>query len=56
LPATVSTDKGTQFCSATWSDMCRRMGIHHITTTAYHPQSNVMVERVHRQIKDSLRG
>jgi hypothetical protein len=25
-------------------------------TTAYHPQSNGMVERVHRQIKDALRS
>ncbi len=56
VPATVSTDRGTQFCSATWSGMCHRLGIQHITTTAYHPQSNGMVERVHRQLKDSLRA
>jgi len=28
----------------------------HITTTAYHPQSNGMVERFHRQLKDALRA
>ena len=32
------------------------MGIQHGTTTAYHPQSNGMVERVHRQLKDSLKA
>ncbi len=32
------------------------MGIKHILTNAYHPQSNGMVERVHRQIKDTLRA
>ena len=26
----------------------------HITTTAFHPQANGMVERLHRQIKDAL--
>jgi transposase InsO family protein len=57
VPATVLTDKGTQFCSATWSDMCRKMGIHHITTPLLtNPQSNGMVEGVHRQLKDSLRA
>jgi len=32
------------------------LGIKHVLTTAYHPQSNGMVERVHRQIKDALRA
>jgi hypothetical protein len=30
------------------------LGIKHVLTTAYHPQSNGMVERVHRQLKDAL--
>jgi hypothetical protein len=36
--------------------MCKRLGIQHVLTTAFHPQSNRMVERVHRQIKDALRA
>ncbi len=28
----------------------------HITTTAFHPCSNGMVERCHRQLKDALRA
>jgi hypothetical protein len=32
----------------------QRLGIQHILTTAYHPQANIRVERVHRQIKDAL--
>ena len=28
----------------------------HITTTAFHPQANGMVERLHRQMKDALRA
>jgi hypothetical protein len=33
-----------------------RLGTDHITTTAYHPYSNGMVERAHRQLKDDLRS
>ena len=36
--------------------MCKRLGIQHITTTAYHPQANGLVERFHRQLKDTLRA
>ncbi len=30
--------------------------VNHISTTAYNPQSNGLVERTHRQIKDALRA
>jgi hypothetical protein len=56
VPATVTSDRGRQFMSAIWEVLCRRLGIHHVTTTAYHPQSNGMIERAHRQIKDALRS
>jgi transposase InsO family protein len=55
-PATVTSDRGTQFTSPTWAGLCKRLGIEHILTTAFHPQANGMVERVHRQIKDALRA
>ena len=32
------------------------MGANHITTTAFHPQSNGMVERFHRQLKAALKA
>ena len=56
VPATITTDRGRQFTSAVWAALCQRLNIQHITTTAYHPQSNGMVERTHRQIKDALRA
>jgi hypothetical protein len=56
VPATITSDRGPQFTSATWSALCRQLGTRHILTTAYHPQANGMVERVHRQIKDALRA
>jgi transposase InsO family protein len=56
VPETVTTDRGTQFTSALWSSTCTSLGIKHVLTTAYHPQSNGMVECEHRQHKDALRA
>ncbi len=56
VPASVTSDRGAQFTSAAWVDLCARLGIQHVLTTAYHPQSNGMVERVHRQLKEALRA
>jgi transposase InsO family protein len=54
-PAVITSDCGTQFTSAVWEALCKRLHIQHITTTAFHPCSNGMVERCHRQLKDALR-
>ena len=56
VPETITTDRGTQFSGAVWKCMCEKLGINHILTTAYHPQSNGLVERFHRQLKESLRA
>jgi hypothetical protein len=56
VPATVTTDRGAQFTSPLWKAACTSMGIKHVLTTAYHPQSNGIVELVHRQLKDALRA
>jgi len=56
VPRVITTDRGTQFCSSTWKCLCRTLGAQHITTTAYHPQSNGLVERFHRQLKEALRA
>jgi hypothetical protein len=45
-----------QFTSALWEGLCQNLQINHISTTAYHPQSNGLVERTHCQIKDVLRA
>jgi transposase InsO family protein len=56
VPAVVTTDRGPQFTGHVWAEFCKKLGIQHITTTAFHPQSNGMVERSHRQLKDALRA
>jgi hypothetical protein len=56
VPAVVTTDQGTQFTSSLWQSACTAWGSQHVTTTAFHPQSNGMVERSHRQLKDALRA
>ena len=50
-PATITTDRGAQFESKLWDNLCNRFGIIRNRTTSYHPQSNGMVERFHRQLK-----
>ena len=46
LPATITTDQGTQFTGSTWQCMCKALGSKHVRTTAYHPQANGIVERI----------
>jgi transposase InsO family protein len=56
LPSDISSDRGAQFTSDLWADLTTLLGtkLHH--TTAYHPQSNGLVERFHCRIKDSLKA
>ena len=54
VPEVVTTDRGSQFTSQLWTQLLRNWGVKHITTTAYHPESNGMVERLHRRLKESI--
>jgi transposase InsO family protein len=56
VPAVITFDRGTQFTSAVREALCKRLHIQHIITSAFHPCSNGMVERCHRQLKDALRA
>lgn len=56
VPSTITSDRGPQFISSLWSNLCSLLGIRHAPTAAYHPQANGLVERFHRQLKDSLRA
>jgi transposase InsO family protein len=56
VPAVLTSDRGAQFTSAVWASFTAKLGVQHTMTTAYHPQSNGLVERLHRRIKDALRA
>jgi transposase InsO family protein len=51
VPHVLTSDRGPQFVSEVWTTVCQQLGICHKTTTAYHPQANGLVERLHRQLK-----
>ena len=53
-PATITTDSGAQVESKLWDGLCNQFEIVRNRTTSYHPQSNGMVERFHRQLKAAI--
>lgn len=56
VPSSITTDRGSQFTSSVWTGICTILGIEHIQTTSFHPQSNGMIERFHRSLKAALRA
>jgi hypothetical protein len=52
----ITSDRGPQFTSNLWFKLCEMLHISHRQTTAYHPESNGVVERLHRRLKDALRA
>ena len=55
IPEVIITDNGKEFKNSSFDKLCDRLGMKHHFTTPYHPQSNGMVERIHRSIKTALR-
>ena len=56
MPDIITTDRGLQFQSALFENLNKSLGSNHIKTAAYNPRANGLVERFHRQLKDSLRA
>ena len=53
-PLIITTDQGAQFESKLFTELLTVLGISRSRTTAYHPASNGLVERLHRDIKTAL--
>ena len=56
VPSTIITDRGRQFESNLWNALMKLLGSKRARITAYHPQSNGMVEHLHRQLKAALKA
>ena len=52
----ITTDRGVQFTSQILQVLCNTLRIKYVVTTAYHPQSNGLVEHFNRQLKNALKA
>ncbi|GFR60399.1 LOW QUALITY PROTEIN: Gag-pol polyprotein [Elysia marginata] len=50
VPEDITSDKGKQFTSSLWIQLNNLLGM------AYHPQTNGLVKRLHRQLRASLKA
>jgi hypothetical protein len=44
-PTCILTDNGTHFTSQLMNDLCQQLGVTHLYSTVYHPQTNGQIER-----------
>ncbi len=47
VPATINYDHKLQFTSSLWAALCEMLSISYCQTTAYYPEANSAVERLH---------
>ena len=55
VPEALLSDRGTNLMSHLMLDVCKKLGIHKLNTTAYHPECDGMVERFNRTLKTAIR-
>ena len=53
-PLQILSDNGSENINRVVRETLAALGIHHVTTSYYHPQSNSRVERFHRTLHDVL--
>ncbi len=55
VPDEILTDQGSNFLSTLMEELYRLLGVKHIRTSPYHPQTNGAVERFHGTLKQMMR-
>lgn len=55
IPSQILTDQGSVFTSKLVKQLCDILGIKHIRSSPYHPESNGCLERWHATLKSALR-
>ncbi|GAA5958537.1 hypothetical protein JCM8115_002497 [Rhodotorula mucilaginosa] len=56
FPSRIVSDRGTTFVSAFWRRVCQLLRIKNSPSTAFHPQTNGLVERVNQTLEAYLRS
>lgn len=54
VPRQIITDQGRQFESALFQELCHLLDIDKTRTSAFHPQSNGLIERFNRTMEDMI--
>ncbi|GFW25124.1 hypothetical protein TNCV_3156271 [Trichonephila clavipes] len=54
-PAILTTDRGRQFESSLFKALSKLLGVQKCRTTGYHPQTNGMIEELHRPLKSGIK-
>ena len=55
LPLAIVSDRGPQFVSGFWTQICTRLGIQRRLSTAFHPQTDGSTERMNQEVERLLR-
>ena len=55
FPEEIFTDRGSNFCGELTTEFLKMFGIRHIEMSAYHPETDSMVERYNSALKSGLR-
>ena len=55
VPEALVSDRGTNLMSTLMHDICKKLGIRKLNTTAYHPECDGMVGRFNPTLKSALR-
>ena len=55
MPATIVSDRGSQFASTFWGQICTRLGIDRQMSSMFHPHTDGQAERMNASMEQYLR-